>query len=256
MPDPPAARTAHVLDDPRGLTDRARSFLRRHASRVPASPSAGPSDDELRVRLRTFFGLTDDTVLVRLRQTQARYGGLRFRSVPLGSDVVVDPWPEYEAEDGEPIAWFLDLAVASPLAVWMLADGTVAYCQPGPPAPGGRIVPVFPGADALIEAEALHHESAGWTRVEGPPRPGPASTPAAGAVAAAARRLGLPVLEPASGHTECWWEADGFRLHVSRTFAEVSGRAEDAYWRLWADGPGGSDAALAFLAHAAQPPSA
>ncbi|MFG3257121.1 hypothetical protein [Streptomyces sp. NPDC048172] len=241
----------HVLTAPDGLTGRARRFLREHAWLDAFDAAAGPSDEELRDQLRAFFGITDDATLRRLRETQARYGGLRYRSVPLRADVVFAPWPEYEAEDGEPIAWFLDLAVALPLAVWMLADGTIAYCQPGPPAPGGKVVPAFPSPDALIESDALHHNSTTWTRV---PAPTSASAPlTATTVQATADRLRLPLLESASGFTERWYEQDGLRLHVSHTFAEISERQEDATWSLWSADAEGHAAARHFLTRAATP---
>ncbi len=233
---------SHVLADPQGLSERARCFLRTHASLAPFDAAAGPSDEELRQQLRMLFGATDDAVLSRLRAAQARYGGLRYYSPMFREDIVFAPWPEYEAEDGEPIAWFIDHTVAYPWVVWMLADGKVAYCFPGPHM--GEVVPVFPTGDALIESDALHQECTDWTPVH------PAVPLEAEAVQAAANRARLPLLEAASGFTEWWWELDRFRLHVSLTFAKVFGEEREARWRVWADSPAGERAARSFLAQA------
>ncbi|MGI5473206.1 hypothetical protein [Streptomyces sp. CA-132043] len=210
---------------------------------MPFADPTGQSDEELRDQLSEYFGFTDDAALARLRAAQTRYGGLRYYSRSFGHHVVFEPCPEYDAEDGEPIAWFIDHAVASPLAVWMLADGVIAYCFPGSHV--GKAVPVFRSGDALIEADALHQECTTWTRVDGPQGLG------ATTVRAAAERMRLPLLEAASGFTEAWWERDGFRLHASLTFAEVFESPEEAGWRIWADGASGKDAALSFLTQAA-----
>ncbi|WP_326689119.1 MULTISPECIES: hypothetical protein [unclassified Streptomyces] len=239
----------HVLADPQGLSARARRFLGAHASMAPFDATAGPSDDELRGQLRALFDMTDDTALTRLRGAQARYGGLRYHSAAWGFREVIEfaPWPEYEAGDGEPIAWFIEHGVAYPWAVWMLGDGTVAYCFPGPHV--GQVVPVFRSGDAVIERDALYHECADWT----PVRPPGSHTPlTARAVRTAAQRQGLAPLHAASGHTEWWWEGDGFRVHVSFTFAKVFEEPEEERWWIWADGPSAEHAARAFLAGATE----
>ncbi|MCG5462524.1 hypothetical protein AB0K35_23105 [Micromonospora sp. NPDC053740] len=127
-----------------------------------------------------------------------------------------------------------------PTADELLAgDGAVVYCFTGPGS--SPVVPVFPGVDALLEAGALYHDCATWIPVSLDDAPGLA------AVEAHAARLTL--MREACGYTERWWEQDGFRLHVWRTFAAVFPGA-GARWAVWARDHAGELAARSFLTQA------
>lgn len=102
-------------------------------------------------------------------------------------------------------------------------------------------VAVFANADALIEADALYWECKSWIPVV---EPKGGQSPA-GVREAVSR---LPLIREGSGHTEWWWESDGFRVHLWRTFAELFQQERLVEWGLWARDEEGLRAARRFLA--------
>jgi hypothetical protein len=235
----------HVLDDPAGLSPRAVRFLRDVAERISFDASDGPTPDELRPRLRRLPGVDVEAALAQFQRAATRYGGLRYRSVAWSFEetltLVPIPWEadDYGPEDQDAMADLIVHDVAHPYSVWLRGDGTVVYCFTGPHS--APIVPVFPGVDALLEAEALYRECVTWNPVSLDDAPGLM------AVEAYAARL-TPISE-ASGYTERWWEHDGFRLHVWKTLAAVF-PGSGARWAAWARNHSGELAAQSFLAEA------
>ncbi|MEU8423496.1 hypothetical protein AB0C15_21740 [Micromonospora sp. NPDC048835] len=204
-----------------------------------------PALDELRSVLSQMPGVDVQATLTLFRRAAARYGGLRYRSVAWSFEETVTfvpvPWAagEYGPEDQDAMCELVEHDVAHPYAVWLRGDGAVVYCFTGPHSP--PVVPVFPGIDAMLEAEALYQECATWTPVSLDDAPGLA------AVEAHAARL-TPIPE-AYGYTEHWWEQDGFRLHIWKTFAAIF-PGQGVGWAMWAGNRSGELAARAFLARA------
>lgn len=235
----------HVLDDPSGLSPRAVHFLRHAAERTSLDVSHWPTTDELPLLLGRLPGVDVHATLTLFRRAAARYGGLRYRSVAWSFEETVTlvpvPWEadDYGPEDREAMADLIAHDAAHPYAVWLRGDGAVVYCFTGPHS--APAVPVFPGVDAMLEAEALYQECATWIPVSLDDAPGLA------AVEAHAARL-TPIPE-APGYTERWWEQDGFRLHIWKTFAAVF-PGSGARWAVWARSRSGELAARTFLTQA------
>ncbi|MEU8154498.1 hypothetical protein AB0B94_12615 [Micromonospora sp. NPDC048986] len=235
----------HILDDPSGLSPRAAHFLRQAAQRTSFELSDGPTTDELRSLLSRLPGVDVQATMTLFRRAAARYGGLRYRSLAWSLEETVTfvpvPWAagDYSPVDQDAMAHLIEHDVAHPYAVWLAGDGAVVYCFTGPGSP--PVVPVFPGVDALLEAEALYQDCATWIPVSLDDAPGLA------AVEAHAARLTL--IREACGYTERWWEQDGFRLHVWKTFAAVFPGA-GARWAVWARDHAGELAARSFLTQA------
>ncbi|WP_233579535.1 hypothetical protein [Verrucosispora sp. FIM060022] len=236
----------HVLDDPSGLSPRVSRFLRHAAERTSFDVSNGPATDELRSLLSQMPGVDVQATLTLFRRAAARYGGLRYRSVAWSFEETVTfvpiPWAadDYGIEDQDAMADLIAHDVAHPYAVWLRGDGAVVYCFTGPHS--APVVPVFPGIDAMLEAEALYQECATWIPVSLDDAPGMA------AVEAHAAHL-TPIPE-ACGYTERWWEQDGFRLHIWKTFATVFPGSGAAQWAMWARNRSGEMAARSFLTQA------
>ncbi|GAB3155138.1 hypothetical protein GCM10027290_50890 [Micromonospora sonneratiae] len=240
-------RMRHILDDPTGLSERAQRFLADRADRVPFDVAEGPTDAELRSTLGGLPGVDVEPALELLRRIQARYGGLRFRSVAWSFDEVVTlgPWPwdagDYDSDDVGPMSDLLEHSVAHPHQVWLRGSGEVSYFAYDFTASD---VPVFPSVDALLEAEAIYQECTAWMRVR------PDELVSVDAIEAGT--AGLTLLSEASGHTEQWWEQEGFRVHVWHTFAAVYKGAARSRWGIWAKDQAGEQAARKFLATIAE----
>ncbi|RSS36578.1 hypothetical protein EF912_35410 [Streptomyces sp. WAC07061] len=225
----------HVLDSPGGLTDRARRFLSARARTVPFPTIENPGDAEVAERLARFPGVDKDVFLAGLRRAQARYGGLVYRTSAWSfkEEIRFEPWPFYKASaEHGPLGQFIGHGVAHPYSVTLRGDGAVVYRF-------GRDVAVFPDVDALIEADALYWECESWIPVV---EPKPGQSPV-GVWEAASR---LPLI--GEGHTEWWWESDGFRVHLWRTFAELFDQERLVKWGVWARDEAGVRAARRFLA--------
>ncbi|MEV1145560.1 hypothetical protein [Micromonospora sp. NPDC049799] len=235
----------HVLDDPSGLSPRAAHFLRQAAERTSFDLSERLTTDELRLLLSRLPGVDVQERLALFQRAAARYGGLRYRSLAWSFEETITfapvPWAadDYSPEDQDAMADLIEHDVAHPYAVWLRGDGTVVYCFTGPHSP--PVVPVFPNVDALLEAEALYQDCATWIPVSLD------DAPSLAAVEAHATRLTL--IREACGYTERWWEQEGFRLHVWRTFAAVF-PGYGARWAVWARDRSGELAARSFLSQA------
>ncbi|MET7469019.1 hypothetical protein [Micromonospora sp. NPDC005211] len=235
----------HVLDDPSGLSPRAVRFLRHAAERTSFDVSTGPATDDLRSLLSQMPGVDVQATLTLFRRAVARYGGLRYRSVAWSFEETVTflpaPWAadDYGPEDQDAMADLIEHDVAHPYAVWLRGDGTVVYCFTGPHS--APVVPVFPGIDAMLEAEALYQDCATWMPVSLDDAPGLA--------AVEAHAVHLTPIPEAWGYTERWWEQDGYRLHVWKTFATVF-PGSGARWAVWARDRSGERAARSFLTQA------
>ncbi|MER6159660.1 hypothetical protein ABT147_29610 [Streptomyces sp. NPDC001868] len=227
----------HILDVPGRLTDRGHRFLAKRARTVPFPVQDNPDDTELIARLAPFPEVDTTMALAGLRQAQDRYGGLVYRTSAwsFNEEIRFEPWPYYEhSADHGPLAEFIDHEVAHPYSVKLRNDGAVVYRF-------AADVAVFADADALIEADALYWECESWIPVV-EPKVGQSVE----GVGEAASRLSL--IREGSGNTEWWWEADGFRVHLWRTFAELFQQEGQAKWGLWARDEEGLRAARLFLA--------
>lgn len=227
----------HILNAPGRLTDRGRQFLAARARAVPFPRQENPDDTEVMARLARFPEVDSTMALARLRQAQDRYGGLVYPTSAWSfqEEIRFEPWPYYEVSANHgPLAEFIDHEVAHPYSVTLRSDGAVVYRF-------AADVTVFADADALIEADALYWECENWTPVIEPK----ARQSTAGVREAASR---LPLIREGSGNTEWWWESDGFRVHLWRTFAELFQQEGQAKWGVWARDEAGLRAAHRFLA--------
>ncbi|MDX3636499.1 hypothetical protein OG920_30625 [Streptomyces europaeiscabiei] len=227
----------YILNTPGRLTDRGRRFLAARARTVPFPTQDNPDDTEVIARLAPFPEVDTTMTLAGLRQAQDRYGGLVYRTSAWSfqEEIRFEPWPYYEdSVDHGPLAEFVDHEVAHPYSVKLRSDGAVVYRF-------GVDVAVFPDADALIEADALYWECESWIPVVEKK----AGQSTAGVREAASR---LSLIREGSGNTEWWWESDGFRVHLWRTFAELFQQEWLDNWGLWARDEAGLRAAHRFLA--------
>ncbi|MFM9692358.1 hypothetical protein [Streptomyces europaeiscabiei] len=227
----------YILDSPGRLTDRGRRFLATRARTVPFPTQDNPDDTEVIARLAPFPDVDTTMTLAGLRQAQDRYGGLVYRTSAWSfqEEIRFEPWPYYQGSvDHGPLSEFIDHEVAHPYSVKLRSDGAVVYRF-------GVDVAVFAEADALIEADALYWECESWIPVV-EPKVGQSTT----GVREAASRLSL--IREGSGSTEWWWESDGFRVHLWRTFAELFQQERLVKWGLWARDEAGLRAAHRFLA--------
>jgi hypothetical protein len=227
----------HILNTTGPLTDRAQRFLAARARTVPFPVQDNPDDSEVITRLAPFPGVDTTMMLARLRQAQDRFGGLVYPTTAWSfqEEIRFQPWPYYEESvDHGPLAEFIGHEVAHPYSVMLRGDGAVVYCF-------AVDVAVFADADTLIEADALYWECESWIPVVEPK----VRQSTAGVWEAASR---LSLIRERSGSTEWWWESDGFRVHLWRTFAELFKQERQARWGLWARGEVGLQAAHRFLA--------
>jgi hypothetical protein len=97
-----------------------------------------------------------------------------------------------------------------------------------------------PAPAAFIESDALHAECAGWRVVVS----GRQDT----YDELAARAATLTPLPEGSGPTESWWEGDGFRVHLNRTWALLYDLDRMTTWKVWARDDAAADRARAFCA--------
>ncbi|HJP75777.1 MAG TPA: hypothetical protein VJ914_16030 [Pseudonocardiaceae bacterium] len=180
-----------------------------------------------------------------LRETQQRYGGLSFRheGPDFREKVVFGPWLEDDdCDGGEPWVEFVDHTTAIPWAILLRADGSVAFTVPGPDWTPENLIPVYPGADAVIEDAALHAECAAWRWAR------EQSLTLAEAELVRDRAAGLRAIPEGAGLTQWWWEGDGFRIFLTATVTRMYPARGRCTMSLWARDEHAARAAEAYLA--------
>jgi hypothetical protein len=227
-----------LLRDGAGLSERAVRFLRANATEFDCRWDAAEDRREAE-EVAGHYGLAVDKVVARLAALRERFGGLRYESRSWSFEEVImfAPALDFDEEDTEPRVTLIEHTVAHPYGVWATLDGAVDYMFPGEL--GGDYVRVFDRPECIVEADALHWECEGWTEV--------AAGRLESADAVEARARTLPLIGAASGSTEWWWQGDGFRVHVWRTFAKVFERESATRWAVWGSDPSGVDNARQFL---------
>ncbi|WP_333736607.1 hypothetical protein [Streptomyces sp. IBSBF 2806] len=191
----------HILDDPVGLTLRARSLLCRTGWREP-SQEPRPAIELPRTRNRFGEPIPPPTMLVIRREGfERRYGGLCYQvrnSYAAGSerreqlrswhfDLGQNMW----SDSGH--GWYFDWLgerVSSPVRYLMHTDGRVGV-EDG----SGAFIEIAPSARALIESHALTDLASTWDR---------ADTLDIDSFALAQRLCGLTEIPEASGRTIKW----------------------------------------------------
>ncbi|MFC0429725.1 hypothetical protein [Kutzneria buriramensis] len=232
---------SELLRSGSGLSERAVRFLRANATehdcRWDADEDRGDAEE-----VAGHYGLAVDKVLARLAELRERFGGLRYesRSWSFEEVVIFAPALDFDEEDNEPRVILLEHTVAHPFGVWATLDGAVDYMFPSED--GADYVRVFDRPESIVEADALHWECADWTEV------GAGRLEWADEVEDRARAL--PLIDAGSGSTEWWWQGDGFRVHVWRTYAKVFNRDKATRWAVWGSDPSGADNARQFLREA------
>lgn len=207
----------HVLDDPSGLSERARAFLAANATLEPVD--LGPDDDTCRARMREFLGRVDEEALASLRAVQDRWSGLTYESPTFGGLVRFEPILDID-EPGMPITFSYAVLPSPPDGVFggeLRPDGTLLF---------GMFAidePAFPSLETFIESEAL----LAWARTR--PSAGPPLDDARLAELLAGR-LGLRRIEQACGYHVSWW-TDGEILIQHRTPAGYLPVDEPQAWR-------------------------
>jgi hypothetical protein len=226
-------------DVPEGLTSRAAAFLRQHATRETFAPDRAEESRQIEQAAKQ-YGLSAASIGSRLSAMQDRFGGLRYRSGSWSFEEVIEFWPvlDLDEEDPEPMVTLVEHTAAHPYGVWATLDGAVHFMYPGEH--GGEYVHVFDRVEAIIEVDALLAECAEWIEVR---RGGGDSIARVEAKVSALVRI-----DEASGHTESWWQGDGFRIYLWRTLGKVFGQPGDGQWAVWAKDDSAVERARSFLA--------
>lgn len=228
-----------LFADSAGLTPRAKAFLRECAVRLPLA--CDPVEDALEAQqISGWFGVADSELLESLGFFRERFGGIQYLSRSWSFEEVIGFAPALDCDEGdpEPMASLIEHSVAHPYGVWMGMSGRVYFMFPQPG--GAEYVHAFDHPEDLIESDALHAEVSAWQEV---------AVGGADSIEEVSRRCErLVSIQEGSGRTESWWQGPGFRVHVSRTMAEVFEREALARWAVWADSPDGRQAAQRHLA--------
>jgi hypothetical protein len=211
----------HVLDDPSGLTQRARTFLASNATREPVD--LGPDDETCRAQMREFLGTVDEAALSVLRAVQDRWSGLTYTSPTFQMPIRFEPIFDIDEPD-IPIEFLYAVLPSPPDGIFsgaLRADGTLLFGM------FETDEPAFPSLEAFIESEAL----LAWARSR--PSAGPPLDDARLAELLVARP-GLRRIEPACGYHVTWWTDDEILIQ-HRTPARYLPLDEPQAWRWLVD---------------------
>lgn len=216
----------HILDDPSGLTDRARAFLARVGDRIEVQHQ--PTEFMI-VRDRKGNAVPAPFELVIRREGFAqKFAGLRYpvrQSVlfPDGPDVYERFWEftlfDFVRQDHR--GWYFDWfgeRVSSPVRYLQHTDGRFGVTD------STAFIPVHPTMLSLIEHHALVDEHAAWE---------PVGLPANADLDEL--RTALPVVPEASGPWARWHANDEMAIHETLLWTSTQPRT----WlrRAWARTP-------------------
>ncbi|MET8758908.1 hypothetical protein [Lentzea sp. NPDC004782] len=226
-----------VMSSGAGLTDRAVAFLRERADVLDDEWDAD-KDRETAEKYAENLGISALDILDGLRRMRERFGGLRWPSTSWSFEEVLSLVPvlRFDQEVRVPEVYFVDHMVAHPFTVHANFDGEVVFVFDSSGLPP---VTVFDRCESLIESDALYWECGSWREV--------ASGTDELVEEIDARAKSLTLVEEASGRTEQWWEGDGFRVLVWRTYAELFHLPDMARWGVWARDEQGERNARAVL---------
>ncbi|WP_157740150.1 hypothetical protein [Micromonospora auratinigra] len=215
-----------MLDDPDGLSPRARAFLRRVAVREPTPPRLLTDFRTVRDRSGRLVAAPVE-LIVRREGFADRYGGLRYdlrRSVRVGDErhVVLRRW-HFDLLDGihpERTGWsfgWYGERVSSPVRYLVHTDGRFGVRA------GGPFLEVCPSVPHLIEGHALLDELADWVPVR-PGAPEPWAATAIGGPELARLVDGLSPVPEASGPADRWWCSEERAVRVFRLWTDARPR--------------------------------
>ncbi|MFI6548682.1 hypothetical protein ACIBO9_36105 [Streptomyces prunicolor] len=228
----------NVLENPKGLTSRAISFLGERATRVQWSrENLGESADF--ARAAAWFRVDVEGAVSRASRIGERFGGLRYRSDSWSFEEEIGFFPtlDFDEEDDEIMLALIEHTVAHPFGVWVNLDGVVYFMFPE--AEGGEYVKVFGSVEGMIESDALHAECMSWDVA------GHGGFESLGELRR--RCLGLRLAEEVDSCGEAWFFGDGFRVHIWETWAKVFARDDLSRWAVWTRDPAGRENATKFL---------
>ncbi|MET9877036.1 hypothetical protein ABZZ36_20755 [Actinacidiphila glaucinigra] len=210
----------HILDDPTGLSTRARNLLER----------TGWRDHQREPRLTTEFLRIRDRVgqliptpmmlVIRREGFDQRYGGLRYqvRSSYTIQGERHDMLREWHYDLGQRMAtgsthgWYFDWfgeRVSSPVRYLVHTDGRVGVDDGG-----GTFLEIAPSLPALIESHALTDTVSTWDRI----------TAEVDSSALADQLAGLTDVPEASGPTIRWRLSDNVAVKEFRNWSSETPR--------------------------------
>ncbi|WP_203757140.1 hypothetical protein [Catellatospora bangladeshensis] len=237
----------HIVDDPTGLSERARDLLARTGWRKPES-AARLATDFLRVRDRTGRLIPAPMKLVIRREAfAARFGGLQYavrRSVALPGmdrefqrlwDFDLGGWMRRDVR-----GWHFDFIgerVSSPVAYAVHTDGRVGVTH------GGLFLEIATSVYHLIESHAVLDQVASWQ----PWHEYAAGSDRMALVDHLAAQLdGLTEVAEASGPCARWLLGENVAIHEVLSYSsDVPRTRQLAVWARGQDGIGQIRAALA-----------
>jgi hypothetical protein len=226
----------HILDDPDGLSARARDLLSRTGWREPP-PGPRLATDFLQVRGHADRPVPAPAMLaIRREGFEHRYGGLRYQvrnnfTFDGENHQVTHAWHydlgQYVHEDPAR-GWYFDWFgehVSSPVRFLAHTDG-----RAGVDDGGGKFLEIAPSIPALIESHALTDMVAAWDRT-------PLKLKIDG-YALAQRISGLTSIPEASGPTVRWRASDTVAV---QEFRQWSSQEPTRRWRafIWTRGTDG-----------------
>lgn len=217
-----SCRLGYILEEPGRLSRRVVRFLRCDSSRTHVSYGDEECVADEVDRLLGSGGVEFSSFLSGLRE---RYGGLQYFSESWSFEerITFVPFADLDAEDEVPMVSLIEHSVAHPFGVWVTMDGSVHFMFPTES--GGEYVKVFSSIDSMIESDALMRSCRDWR---------PAAEGGADSLVLTERlTASIPEVREASGSTESWWESDGVRVHIWKTYAEVFANPSAVRWKVW-----------------------
>ncbi|MFE7388905.1 hypothetical protein [Streptomyces sp. NPDC057582] len=227
--------TPFILEDPAGLTERAKIFLSRRARRGAIAWS--DDREEVLAEYIESFGEGGVEFWERLHFLRMRYGGLSYESAGWASEGTVNfqPFAELDPDDGVPMVSLVDSSLL-PVGVFVAPDDSIHYF--GERGNDSRFLKAFDNVNSLIESAAMYWECESWISV--------ATGGPEGVADVMSRAEALNFVDEPSGSHEWWWEEGGVRVHVWRTCAELFNDESTIRWNVWARDRGQVSAALKF----------